>query len=89
MITNEDAMKMAKYVGIDVSDGRETRVWASDLLAFANFIADLEREACAKMCDEIGAIEALDGEEGSAEMVRVADKQAALCAAAIRARGEK
>lgn len=48
-----------------------------------------EREACAKLCDEMGAIEALDGEEGSAAMVRVADKQAALCAAAIRARGEK
>jgi hypothetical protein len=46
-----------------------------------------EREACAKLCEEMGAMEALDGEtETSAVMVRVADKQSRLCAAAIRAR---
>lgn len=60
--------------------------WVTDLVRDAVMA---EREACAKVCDEMGAIEALDGEEGSAAMVRVADKQAALCAADIRARGEK
>ena len=46
-----------------------------------------EREACAKVCEGIGALEAMeDEEEGSAAMVRVADRQSDLCASAIRAR---
>jgi hypothetical protein len=47
-------------------------------------IAD-EREACAKICESMGALEAMEGEDyGSAAMVRVADRQAKLCAEAIR-----
>ena len=45
-----------------------------------------ERERCAQVCEEIGAMDALAGEhEGSVAMVRVADRQTELCAAAIRA----
>ena len=44
-----------------------------------------ERERCAVICEGMGAMEALEGEEeGSAAMVRVADRMADLCAAAIR-----
>ena len=44
-----------------------------------------ERERCAKVCEGLGAMEALDGEGvGSAAMVRVADRMSELCAAAIR-----
>ena len=41
-------------------------------------------ERAAKVCRNMGALEAMEGEEyGSAAMVRVADRQAELCAAAI------
>jgi hypothetical protein len=44
-----------------------------------------ERERCAQICESMGAMDALEGEEvGSAAMVRVADRQAELCAKAIR-----
>ena len=43
-------------------------------------------DEAAEVCDGMGGLDALGGEEvGSAAMVRVADKQADLCAAAIRA----
>ena len=44
-----------------------------------------QREADAKICGEMGALDAMEQEEhGSAAMVRVADRQSELCAAAIR-----
>ena len=44
-----------------------------------------ERERCAKLCESLGSMEALDGEEvENAAMVRVADRMADLCSAAIR-----
>jgi hypothetical protein len=47
--------------------------------------AAAQREQCAQICESMGAMEALDGEEtGGAAMVRVADRMADLCAAAIR-----
>jgi hypothetical protein len=64
-----------------------TTVGYDELEQFAELVRQDEREACAKLCEEMGAMEALDGEtETSAVMVRVADKQSRLCAAAIRAR---
>ena len=46
---------------------------------------ETERERCANLCESLGSLAALDGEEvGSAAMVRVADRMAELCAAAIR-----
>ena len=51
-------------------------------LAWAAWQAATERAA--KVCRNMGALEAMEGEEyGSAAMVRVADRQAELCAAAI------
>lgn len=58
-------------------------------IRYARLIA-LVAEECAKVCESAGALEAMDGEEvGSAAMVRVADRQVALCAAAIRAKFPK
>jgi hypothetical protein len=42
-------------------------------------------EEAAVACEELEALPALDGEEvGNAAMVRVADRQAALCAEKLR-----
>ena len=58
-----------------------------EMRAYGEACAAAEREACAKACEEMGALQALDGEErATAAMVRVVDRQADLCAAAIRAR---
>ena len=47
-----------------------------------------ERERCAQVCESMGVLDAMEGEEyGSAAMARVADRMAELCAAAIRATG--
>lgn len=65
-------------------------LWSDAL--FQSLIASeraAEREACAGVCEELGALEAIEGEDGSAAMVRAVDKQSMLCAAAIRARGDK
>ena len=53
---------------------------AESLAEFAALVAAAEREACAKVCIEIGATKA-----NSDDGLDIAD----LCAAAIRARGEK
>lgn len=51
---------------------------------FSEAVAN-ERERCARLCEDMGAMEALEGEEyGGAAMVRVADRMSKLCAAEIR-----
>ena len=52
--------------------------------AYGKACTAAERKRAAKVCRSMGALEAMEGEEyGSAAMVRVADRQAELCAAAI------
>jgi hypothetical protein len=47
---------------------------------------DAAIEHAAKLCESMGALDALDGEDKTdASHVRVADRQAQLCAKAIRA----
>jgi hypothetical protein len=69
-MTQDEIIEMAKLVG----EGW----WADDLDLefFAGLIAQYEREACAKVCDEIATE---DGFEGS---------YAYRCVQAIRARGQ-
>jgi len=70
----------------------QTALSADDVAALSKYVVDLhcaavaaERERCAKLCEEMGALDAMAGEEhGSAALVRVADRQAALCAERIR-----
>ena len=73
-MTKDDIIRMAREAGIkNDCDG----IWcnADQLRRFANLAAAAEREACAKVCDEINNDH--DGEEVSASWI----------ATAIRARG--
>ena len=81
-MTKDDIIRMAREAGFEKvvaihPDGAKTVTVAPvpELLAFANLVAAHEREACAKVCDEIN--NDYDGEEVSASWI----------ATAIRARG--
>ena len=71
-MTKDDIIRMAREAGV-VIDGNNSG--QDDLLYFAVLVAAAEREACAKVCDEIN--NDYDGEEVSASWI----------ATAIRARG--
>ena len=84
-MTKDDIIRMAKEVGIRLmGDGfgkpDRTDVWATqdEFECFANLVAAAEREACAKVCDELVL-----------EHPGRADLTAKQCAAAIRARGQE
>ena len=81
-MTKDDIIKLAREAGFEKvvaihPDGAETVTVAPvpELLAFANLVVAAEREACAKVCDEIN--NEYGGEEVSASWI----------ATAIRARG--
>ena len=81
-MTKDEIIRMAREAGFEKvvaihPDGAKTITVAPvpELLAFANLVAAAEREACAKVCDEIN--NDYDGEEVSASWI----------ATAIRARG--
>lgn len=85
-MTNDDINRMAEEVGFDLSKPNRIIVrhsngsWVSikfELERFARLVAAAEREACAKVCEEIHA--EYDGE----------DVLATWCAQAIRARGQQ
>jgi hypothetical protein len=68
----------------DTEHGRKYCTLA-DAVAYGKACAAAATERAALLCEGMSALDAMDGEEyGSAAMVRVADRQAALCAAAIR-----
>jgi hypothetical protein len=71
-MTREEIVRMAKEVGYGLS---LSDMHAPALERFAALVAAAEREACAKVCDEVGG--------------RDNDSHAWDAAAAIRARGEK
>ena len=71
-MTKDDIIRMAEEARL-VIDGNNSG--QDDLLYFAVLVAAAEREACAKVCDEIN--NDYDGEEVSASWI----------ATAIRARG--
>jgi hypothetical protein len=68
-MNREDIIRMAQETGVTAERVR-------DLVNFAALVASAEREACAKLCDEIATE---DGWEGS---------YAYRCVEAIRARGQ-
>ena len=68
-MTQDDMVKVARECGIGLAYGRES------IERFYTFVAAAEREACAKLCDE------LRDEDGF-------EPYGTECAAAIRARGE-
>jgi len=78
-MTRDDVIRMAREAGFEVdtddvwiTDG----YWLKELTRFAAFVAAAEREACAKVCDEL-------------KWHKAPLNFAENCAAAIRARGEK
>ena len=76
-MTKEDIIRMAQEAGFE---GCAELTWedvicTEELIAFAKLVAQHEREACAKLCDEIATE---DGWEGG---------YAYRCVEAIRARG--
>ena len=84
--------ELAKQAGelVSLHDGSFALFGNKTIERFAELVAATERKECAKLCDEMGVLDALDGEKvGSENLLRAVGKQADLCAAAIRARGEK
>ena len=82
-MNREDIIRMATEAGFEVYG---TDVWITDgwwleeLERFAALVAAFEREACAKVCDELKPF-------GPHLYIQKATAQD--CSAAIRARGEK
>jgi hypothetical protein len=77
-MNNEDIIRMAHKAGGYTTERYpdEWRLDVDDLDRFADIVAAAEREACAKVCDDI--------DEEFAERGR-----ATWCSAAIRARGQE
>ena len=77
-MTRDDIIRMAKKVEISFGGHpmNPLDVYLSQLERFAALVAQAEREACAKLCDEFDAENPHIG-------------QGRACAFAIRARGEK
>lgn len=73
-MTRDDIIRMAREAGINVEQGFLLRFMGveDDLERFAALVAAAEREACAKVCDDL----VLDQYSASG------------CAAAIRGRGQ-
>jgi hypothetical protein len=73
---SEDIIDMARQAGFNLSDhGRSASQVKRMMTNFAKLVAAREREACAKVCDDIDA--EYEGE----------DVLATWCSKAIRARG--
>ena len=75
-MTREEIIKMAKQAGVEDSNEYNHLVCTEvELIAFAKLVAEHEREACAKVCEEY----AIGLERNYSEII--ADK--------IRARGQE
>jgi hypothetical protein len=92
-MTRDDIIKMAKQAGllpIDIGPTIETwqmRRKEESLVRFAELVAAAEREACAKVCDDIRYGGYVPPEDGAAATYY--NDAANECAEAIRARGEQ
>ena len=67
-MTKDDIIRMAREAGL--ADANGVVHAAYQLEAFAKLVAEHEREACAKVCDEIN--NDYDGEEVSASWIATA-----------------
>ena len=74
-MTQDEIIEMAREAGFEIDCC--SLEWHKRITAFARLVAEKEREACAKLCEQIDT-DAFGGE-------RPAPND---CAAAIRARGE-
>jgi hypothetical protein len=76
-MTRDDIIRMAREAGLDDMNKFKRGQTIHPLEHFAELVAEIEREACAKVCDDIDT--EYNGE----------DVLATWCAQAIRARGEQ
>jgi len=76
-MTQDEIMEMAQECRLIGSDPRLYGIYMDALLSFAKLVAEAEREACAKLCENL-----VLSHPGRADLT--ADQ----CAAAIRARGQ-
>jgi hypothetical protein len=79
-MTQDEIIEMARQAGVDKwwDSGNEQReVLQKHLVVFAKLVAQAEREACAKVCDDIHAnYEAEDVFSSYAEAIRARGEQA-------------
>ena len=73
-MTQDEIIEMARQAGFS---GSVAKMWSLYFEAFAKLVAAKEREACAKVCDELSDKHTWEG--------CYADE----CAVSIRARGEQ
>jgi hypothetical protein len=73
-MTQDDVIETARFAGITIDSFGFQGGFIEEFVAFANLVAAKEREACAKVCDEVG-------EHPSLTPLH--------CAESIRARGEQ
>jgi hypothetical protein len=90
-MTREDIIRLALEAGFDVNDHGE---WVGDkdgkcLERFASFVAAVEREACAKVCEEIKCGMWEESKKHRETRLRDASDGAGVCTYAIRARGNE
>jgi hypothetical protein len=102
-MNRDDIIRMAQEAGATNVDAADPQCWAGDIafeeeelerffLLAAAAGAAAEREACAKVCDDEAlrceaAVQRAEPDEVSA--IRLTAWKISVCAAAIRARGEK
>jgi len=84
-MTRDDIIRMAREAGLKDLCGLETTGWPGDarvdaLVIFAALVAAAEREACAKVCEDIP----LPQDPTALTHIPTLER----CAAAIRARGQ-
>jgi hypothetical protein len=85
-VDRDDIIKMARKAGI-AKYGLGWTCWEGQLERFAALVAAAEREACAKVCDDIRYGGYVPPEDGAAATYY--NDAANECAEAIRARGEQ
>jgi hypothetical protein len=84
MMTNDETIEIARKAGAGMLHGGEFALFGNEKLeAFAKLVAEKEREACAKVCDELPA-----PDEYSITDKSIWDVTCIDCADAIRARGQ-
>ena len=77
-MTQEDIPRMAREAWKDSDPSPGSQKWYDNMAQFAALVAAAEREACAKVCDELASNDAGDSSEAMRH-----------CAAAIRARSKE
>ena len=83
-MNQDEIIEMARKAGLDDIDERGIYIYENfDIETFAKLIAEKEREACAKVCDDKVDAEYATGKVDHNEMGWTQS-----CAIAIRARGE-